>query len=83
LRDVLDSLVDVLEGGLGLSDLIVDGGEFGLGVGELSLSDGEGSGDQMSGLVVGLDSLVFSESLEIEALFDFVDELIEQFQDSL
>lgn len=67
---VVDSLVDVGKGGLSKVDLILEAGELGLAVGVGSLGDVEGDGNEVSSLLVGLDSLVLSEPLEVEGVLD-------------
>jgi hypothetical protein len=62
--------------------LVFDACKFGLGVGELSGSNVDGDGQEVSLLVVGFDSLVFSESFEVEGVFDLGKELVAKDDDS-
>lgn len=78
----LESLVGVIEGGFNLSDLVIQSGEVTLGVGELASSNIQSNSQKVSALLVGFDSLVFSESLEGEGVFDLLDESAEQVEDS-
>lgn len=82
LVEVLQSLVSVIEGGFGLGDVAVNASELGLDVGEVGVGDGQGDDEEVSGGLVGLDSLVLSESFQIEGFGDLVEQLVAQLDDS-
>lgn len=56
--------------------------EFGLDVGEGSLVDVESGGKESSGLVVWVDSLVFSTSFKVEGVGDSGKELVKESDDA-
>lgn len=83
LVEVLDSLLGVFEGSLGLSNLGVKTGKFNLSVSKGDLSNLDVNGNEVSSLLVGLNSLVLSESLEVEGVLDLFEELVAKGDDSL
>jgi hypothetical protein len=72
----LDSLVGVIEGSLGLHDLVVNGSEFRFSVGEFSGCHGDGNVEEIASLLIGLDSLVLSETVEVEGFLDLEEEVV-------
>jgi hypothetical protein len=82
LVQVLQSLVGVVQGGFSLGDVAVNAGQFGLDVSQIGVSDVQGDDKEVSGGLVGLDSLVFSESFQIEGFGDLVEQLVAQLDDS-
>jgi hypothetical protein len=69
-RQVVDSLVSIIKGSFSLGNLIIDAGKFGLAVSNISISNGQWDSQQSSCLLVGSQSLVFSESLQIQRVFN-------------
>lgn len=72
-RLVSNSLVGVLKGTFGKTDLFLDASEFRLSVSEGTLGNIEGDSNEVTGLLISLDSLVFSESLKVEGILDLLE----------
>jgi len=79
---VLESLVGVIEGGFSLGDVVIDAGQLGLDVSQIGLGSEKGHAQKVAGSLVSLDSLVLSESFQIEGLRNLVEQLVTQFDDS-
>jgi hypothetical protein len=80
-RNVLDSEINIFEGGFGLEDVVIDAGQFSFGVGKGSGGNDDGDVQEVEGLLVGLDSLVFSKSLQVERVFDLGEQVVAQLDD--
>lgn len=62
--------------------MVDDAGQNGLSVGEFSGGNVDGDGEEVSLLLIGLNSLVLSESFQIQGISDFLEELVTQGHDS-